>query len=53
MVTRLCMEAYLQGKTPVLDCAETQLEQYYSHLGFQKVSYWDTAYPAGYADIVS
>ena len=53
MVTRLCMEAYLQGKTPVHDCAETQLEQYYSHLGFQKVSYWDTAYPAGYADIVS
>lgn len=40
MVMRLCMEAYLQGKTPVLDCASSELEEYYSRLGFQTVSHW-------------
>lgn len=40
MVMRLCMEAYLQGRTPVLECASPELEEYYSRLGFQTVSHW-------------
>lgn len=40
MIMSLCKEAYLQGKTPILDCADTQLEHYYSHLGFQSISTW-------------
>ena len=40
MVMRLCMEAYLQGRTPVLECGSLPLEDFYTRLGFQTVAYW-------------
>lgn len=42
IVSALCREAFLVGKTPVLDCAAPELEPYYRRLGFQTVSQWGT-----------
>ena len=40
LVSRLCLEAFWQGKTPLLDCADQQLESFYQKLGFVTTSEW-------------
>ncbi len=40
LVSRLCLEAFWQGKTPLLDCADQQLERFYQKLGFVNTSEW-------------
>ena len=40
LVSRLCLEAFWQGKTPLLDCADQQLENFYQKLGFVTTSEW-------------
>ena len=40
IVNRLCLEAFWQGKTPVLDCAQPHLEGYYQKLGFETQASW-------------
>lgn len=44
MVARLCSEAIVAGKVPVLDCDSVKLEQYYGKFGFQTCGYW-SEYP--------
>ena len=40
LVDRLCLEAFWQGRTPVLECREVELESYYQRLGFEGAGRW-------------
>lgn len=40
VVAFLCKQALKAGKTPILDCDSSQLERYYSRLGFETCGFW-------------